>query len=68
MLAILDRGAGGDGSLVGPGAESTSALALIRPSGIEVLYESSTFEVLWADVHDGEIVFLVEQSGDDGTG
>ncbi len=29
------------------------------------MYESPTFEVLWADVSDGEIVFLVEQKGDD---
>ena len=65
VLAIFDRGVGGGGSLVGPGGDSTSALALIRPSGVELLYESSTFDVLWADVHDGEIVFLVEQSGDD---
>ncbi len=65
VLAIVDRGAGGDVSLVGPGSGSTSALALIRPSGIELLFESSTFDVVWADVHGGEIVFLVEESGDD---
>jgi ELWxxDGT repeat protein len=62
VLAILDRGAGGAASLVAAGAESTSALAVIRPSGIEVLYESPTSEVLWADVSDGEVVFLVEES------
>ena len=65
VLAIVNRGDGGGTRLVSPMSTGTSALALIRPSGIELLYESPTFEVLWADVSDGEIVFLVEQKGDD---
>lgn len=57
-LAIVDRGQSAT-NLVSPLATSTSSLLLVRPTGVTVLADFEDFTVAWADVVDGEVLFVV---------